>query len=112
MSGSIGALPQPYEYRQRELREPDWTRLPGWADITTAEWEDAQWQRAHCVKNLKQLRAVMGDLLTDDFYDDLELDQAERATMSMLIPPQMMNTMVPDSHDRGTPTSDAFTQAF
>ncbi|MEP6665003.1 MAG: lysine 2,3-aminomutase, partial [Nocardioidaceae bacterium] len=26
---------------------------------------------------------------------DLERDQAERATMSMLVPPQMMNTMVP-----------------
>ena len=112
MSGASGTLPQPYEYRQRELREPDWTRLPGWADITTAEWEDAQWQRAHCVKNLKQLRAVMGDLLTDDFYEDLELDQAERATMSMLIPPQMMNTMVPDSHDEGTPTTAEFTEAF
>ena len=112
MSGSNHTLPQPYEYRQRELREPDWTRLPGWADITTAEWEDAQWQRAHCVKNIKQLRALMGDLLTDDFYDDLELDQAERATMSMLVPPQMMNTMVPDSHDAGTPTVAAFTEAF
>jgi lysine 2,3-aminomutase len=105
-------LPQPYEYRQRELREPDWTRLPGWADVTAADWEDAQWQRAHCVKNLKQLRAVMGDLLTDDFYADLELDQAERATMSMLIPPQMMNTIVPDSHDGGTPTTASFTEAF
>ncbi len=37
----------------------------------------------------------MGDLLTDDFYADLERDQAERATMSMLLPPQMVNTMVP-----------------
>ena len=37
----------------------------------------------------------MGDLLDDRFYADLERDQAERATMSMLVPPQMMNTMVP-----------------
>jgi lysine 2,3-aminomutase len=112
VSGSNSALPQPYDYRQRELREPDWTRLPGWSDVTTAEWEDAQWQRVHCVKNLKQLRAVMGDLLTEDFYADLELDQAERATMSMLIPPQMVNTMVPGSHDEGTPDGATFTEAF
>ena len=64
------------------------------------------------MKNIKQLRAVMGDLLSDDFYDDLELDQAERATMSMLIPPQMVNTMVPDSHDAGTPSPQTFTEAF
>ena len=25
---------QPYEYRRRELVEPDWTRFPGWRDVT------------------------------------------------------------------------------
>ncbi len=93
----MATLPQPYEYRPRELVEPDWTRLPGWADVTQAQWLDAQWQRSHCVKNTKQLREVMGGLLTDDFYADLERDQAERATMSMLLPPQMLNTMVPST---------------
>ncbi|MFD0690307.1 KamA family radical SAM protein [Actinomadura fibrosa] len=84
---------QPYAYRRRPLQEPDWRRLPGWRDVTEAEWESAQWQRAHCVKNLRQLRQVMGDLLDESFYADLERDQAERATMSMLLPPQMLNTM-------------------
>ncbi|MFD0534062.1 KamA family radical SAM protein [Actinomadura luteofluorescens] len=73
--------------------EPDWRRLPGWRDVTEAEWDSAQWQRAHCVKNVRQLRRVMGDLLDERFYADLERDQAERATMSMLLPPQMLNTM-------------------
>lgn len=84
---------QPYAYRRRPLEEPDWRRLPGWRDVTEAEWESAQWQRAHCVKNSRQLRAVLGDLLDESFYADLERDQAERATMSMLLPPQMLNTM-------------------
>jgi lysine 2,3-aminomutase len=88
---------QPYRYRRRELIEPDWRRLPGWRDVTTAEWESAQWQRAHCVKNVAQLRAVYGDLLDDSFYADVERDQAERATMSILLPPQMVNTMAPDA---------------
>ncbi|HVQ18770.1 MAG TPA: lysine 2,3-aminomutase [Actinomycetes bacterium] len=105
-------LPQPYVYRQQELREPDWTRLPAWSAVTDAEWDDAQWQRVHCVKNIKQLRAVMGDLLEERFYADLERDQQERATMSMLLPPQMLNTMAPDSHDGRTPTPTQFTDAF
>ncbi len=42
---------QPYAYQRRELHEPDWRRFPGWSQVTTAEWESAQWQRAHCVKN-------------------------------------------------------------
>jgi len=88
---------QPYVYRRRPLVEPDHRRLPGWRDVTDAEWRDVQWQRAHCVKNVRQLRAVYGDLLDDSFYADLERDQAERATMSLLLPPQMLNTIVPDA---------------
>jgi lysine 2,3-aminomutase len=97
--GSLGvarvAAPQPYRYRRQELVEPDWRRLPGWRDVTEEDWRRAQWQRAHCVKTPAQLRAVLGDLVDESFYADLERDRAERATMSMLLPPQMLNTMVP-----------------
>jgi len=86
---------QPYEYRRRELVEPDWRRLPGWAGVTREEWESAQWQRAHCVKNTRQLREVAGPGLSEDLLADMERDQRERATMSMLIPPQMLNTIAP-----------------
>jgi len=100
---------QPYPYRRVELVEPDWTRFPGWKDVTAEEWRSVQWQRAHCVKNLKQLRELMGDLLDDTFYNDLEKDQAERATMSMLVPPQMMNTMAPRVEPSGP---GSLTEAF
>jgi lysine 2,3-aminomutase len=87
---------QPYEYRRRELVEPDWTRFPGWRGVTREQWESAQWQRAHCVKNARQLRDVLGDLVGPEFYADLDADQQRLATMSMLVPPQMLNTMVPN----------------
>ena len=100
---------QPYPYRRVELVEPDWTRFPGWKDVTAEEWASVQWQRAHCVKNVKQLRELMGDLLDERFYADLERDQAERATMSMLVPPQMMNTMAPHATPAGPGSlTDAF----
>jgi lysine 2,3-aminomutase len=86
---------QPYVYRRRELVEPDWRRLPGFTDATEAQWADPQWQRVNCVKNLRQLRGVYGDLLSEQFYADVERDQQQRATMSLLLPPQMLNTMVP-----------------
>jgi lysine 2,3-aminomutase len=88
---------QPYEYTRHELVEPDWRRYPGWHDVTDAQWRDAQWQRAHCVKNPTQLRDVTGDLLDERFYTDLAADQAGFATMSMLIPPQMLNTIAPNA---------------
>jgi lysine 2,3-aminomutase len=89
------ASDQPFTYPLvREYVEPDWARLPGYRDVTKEQWESAQWQRAHTVKNLKEFKAALGEHLTDELYADIERDQQERATMSMLIPPQMINTMV------------------
>jgi lysine 2,3-aminomutase len=88
------AAPQPFAYPlRRPYAEPDWTRLAGYRNVTTEQWESAQWQRAHTVKNLKEFKAALGDHLTDDLLEDIGLDQQERATMSMLLPPQMINTM-------------------
>src|SRR5215472_7154899 len=101
-------IDQPYVYRHSSLVEPDWQRLPGWAAVTPQEWGSAQWQRAHCIKNIRQLRQVIGDGLDERFYADLERDQAERATMSMLVPPQMINTIVPEL----SPSDPGFTEAL
>jgi lysine 2,3-aminomutase len=91
------AADQPFEYPQRrEFFEPDWTRLPGYRDITKDQWESAQWQRAHTVKNLKEFAQALGDHLDPELLEDIRRDQEERATMSMLLPPQMINTMRED----------------
>ncbi|GIG64497.1 KamA family radical SAM protein [Phytomonospora endophytica] len=97
------AARQPYRYVRTPLTEPDWRRLPGWRHVTAAEWRDARWQRAHCVKNVRELREVYGALIGDRFYTDLAEDTARFATMSMLLPPQMLNTMAPG----GEPDTDA-----
>jgi len=92
--GRVQAAEQPFEYPlRREYVEPEWTRLPGFSHVTKQEWESAQWQRKHTVKNLPELKKVLGHHLSDDLYADIERDQRERATMSMLIPPHMINTM-------------------
>jgi len=106
--GFAAAIDQPYTYVRKELSEPDWRRYPGWATVTESEWRDAQWQRAHSVKNIGQLRAVTGDLLEERFYADLAADQQQRATMSMLLPPQMLNTMAPNC----APERRKFTEVF
>jgi lysine 2,3-aminomutase len=85
---------QPYRYPPAgAFEEPDWRRLPGYRDVTEREWRSAKWQRQHSVKNLGALQGVFGDLLPPDLVASIERDQAERATMSMLVPPQMLNTM-------------------
>jgi lysine 2,3-aminomutase len=92
-AGQAHAAAQPFEYPlKREYVEPDWTRIPGYKGVTAEQWRTAQWQRAHTVKNLKQFKDTLGDLIDDELLADLEADQHQRATMSMLLPPQMLNT--------------------
>jgi lysine 2,3-aminomutase len=88
------AGPQPYSYPPSgEFSEPDFRRLPGYRTATDADWESAKWQRQHSVKSLAEMKLVYGDLLPDSIYEDIRRDQQMRATMSMLVPPQMLNTI-------------------
>ncbi|NBX93657.1 MAG: lysine 2,3-aminomutase [Proteobacteria bacterium] len=85
---------QPYPYQfTRDFVEPDWRRLPGYKNVTQEEWESALWQKRNLVKNTQQLKQVFGDLITDHMLLDIQRDQQERATMALLVPPQMINTM-------------------
>ena len=85
---------QPFRYPlKRAFVEPDWRRLPGYKDVTQAEWESALWQRQHSVKNIKELKEALGSYLTDDLAQEFLEDQKNFATMSLLIPPHMLNTM-------------------
>ena len=49
---------------------------------------------------------------SERFYDDLELDQHERATMSMLIRRRWSTPWFRDCHDGATPSTTDFTEAF
>lgn len=89
-----GPAQQPISYpTRREFLEPDWRRIPAYKDISAADWESAVWQRKHTIKNLRELKAALGPLLPDELAESLDRDQKERATMSLLLPPQMLNTM-------------------
>jgi lysine 2,3-aminomutase len=89
-----GPAQQPISYpTRREFLEPDWRRIPAYKDVTAVEWESAVWQRKHTLKNLRELKAALGPLLPEDLAESIERDQKERATMSLLLPPQMLNTM-------------------
>lgn len=92
--GLRGQPEQPFRYPvERPFEEPDWKRLPGYRKVSQEEWESALWQRRNTVKNLKELKEALGELLPDDLAASIERDQRERATMSVLITPHMINTM-------------------
>ncbi len=107
--GGPGSAGAPYVYRRRELVEPDWRRFPGWRAVTAEQWRSPRWQRAQSIRNPRQLRLLLGGLLDDEIYDDLALDQQKFATMPLLIPPQMLNTVAPLVDPRGP---GSLTEAF
>ncbi len=85
---------QPFFYPlKRQFFEPDWHRIPGFSGVSKEDWESALWQRRHTVKNVGQLKATLGSLLPDSLANAIERDQAKHATMSILVTPQMINTM-------------------
>ncbi|HEX8698410.1 MAG TPA: lysine 2,3-aminomutase [Myxococcaceae bacterium] len=89
-----GPAEQPISYpTRRDFVEPDWRRIPGFKDASVADWESSVWQRKHTIKNLRELKNALGPLLPDTLAASIERDQKERATMSILLPPQMLNTM-------------------
>src|SRR3954451_5601129 len=91
---ALTAAQQPFVYPlQRSFVEPDWNRIPGYKGVSQADWETALWQRKHTVKNLKELKAALGPLLPETLAASMERDLKERATMSMLITPHMINTL-------------------
>lgn len=93
-STTFETVSQPIQYPPvREFAEPDWNRIPGYTGVSREDWESALWQRKHTVKNLKEFKAVLGPLLPDSLLASIARDHEERATMSMLLPPQMINTM-------------------
>ena len=56
---------QPIVYAPtREPVEPDWTRIPAFRQVSRADWESATWQRRHTVKNLRELKAALGQHLS------------------------------------------------
>ncbi len=85
---------QPIPYPPKfEFVEPDWNRIPGYRGVSREDWESAVWQRKHTIKNLREFKEALGEHLPESLAANIARDQAERATMSMLLPPHMLNTM-------------------
>lgn len=75
------------------LEEPDWRRLPGFRDITKTMWKDARWQRRNAARSAIDLQRIFGSTLPDNLAEEIAQDQKTSATMGLLLPPQVINTM-------------------
>lgn len=57
----------------RDLKGGEWWRhVPAYRDVDEATFLDHKWQSKHSVTSLKRLLATMQDIVSEDFYADVE----------------------------------------
>jgi lysine 2,3-aminomutase len=75
----------------RDLREDDyWRRIPGFRNVSRAEFETHLFQQRASVTSVAQLRGVLGDLAGDRFYSDLS-EGIRNAPMALRISPHLLS---------------------
>lgn len=79
-----GNLP---ELQHRNFRDDDfWKKIPGWASVTRAQFEDHLWQTKNSIRKVDQVEKVLGPLATPELMADIRRGQ-EITPMNIRITP-------------------------
>jgi lysine 2,3-aminomutase len=80
----------PNTLTHRSLIEGEyWRHIPGFADVDEATFLDHKWQAKNSVTQLKRLQQLVGGLVSDAFYADVE-EGLRRAPMSVRMSPYVV----------------------
>lgn len=75
------------DLEHRNFRNDDfWKEIPGFASVTRGEFADHMWQLKNSIKKIDQVKKVLGNRITDAFYEDM-LAGLHRAPMNIRITP-------------------------
>ena len=75
----------------RDLRDDDyWRAIPAYADLRADEFHEHRFQSRNSVTSLRKLREVLGSLVSEAFYRDVEQGLL-RSPMSLRISPYLMS---------------------
>lgn len=79
------------ELTHKDLRDDDyWRAIPAYAGLSDEEFHDHRFQSRNSVTSLKKLGEVLGGLVGDSFYNDVEAGLA-LSPMSLRISPYLMS---------------------
>ena len=74
----------------RDLRDDEfWRHIPAYAGLTADEFHDHRFQSRNCITSVRKLRDVLGDRVSEAFYEDAEAGTAH-STMSVRISPYIV----------------------
>ncbi len=85
---------------------PFWRAIPAYADVDEATFLDHRWQAKHSVTRADKLLATVRDLVSGDFYADMEAG-LQRAPMSVRISPYILSLI-----DWSSPERDPIRRQF
>ncbi len=75
----------------RDLRRDEfWRGIPGYAQVSEAEFRSHLFQQKHAVTNVRQLRDTLGQLVADSFFEDLAAGM-QHAPMALRISPYLLS---------------------
>ena len=83
-----------------------WRSIPAWADVPRGMFLDHRWQEAEALTKPGDLRAVLGDRVSDAFLADLEAGLA-RSPMSLRLSPYLASLV-----DWDDPVADPLRRQF
>lgn len=79
------------DFTHRDLLEEEfWRSIPCYAELDSKEFNDHRFQSRNCVTSVDKLRQVLGDLVDDGFYTDVEAG-ISRSPMSIRISPYLLS---------------------
>ncbi|MFA6108824.1 MAG: KamA family radical SAM protein [Candidatus Latescibacterota bacterium] len=79
------------ELAHRDLRDDEyWREIPGYADLTAAEFHDHRFQLRNSVTSLRDLGEVLGGRVSPSFLEDVAAG-LERSTMSLRVSPYVLS---------------------
>jgi lysine 2,3-aminomutase len=98
---------QAIDVSHRQFRDDEfWQTVPGWREVTREQFADHQWQSRNAITRLKQLKALLGDRIDDEFLGDIE-HGIHAATMNVRITPYVFSLI-----DWDHPTDDPLRKQF
>jgi lysine 2,3-aminomutase len=83
------ADPEALEHRDLRGGEP-WRSIPAYAHVSAEEFSSYQWQSIHCVRNLDELQATVGALVSPAFLADVHVGMA-LAPMAVRLTPYIVS---------------------
>ena len=83
-------LPTPARDHRDFRRGEFWREVPGYAQVSAAEFRTHLFQQKHAVTNVRQLRDALGAGVADSFYEDVAAGVAH-APMALRISPYLLS---------------------